>query len=486
MAFWQRVERMWIRLALLLLPVTSLPLLSRALGGTLVAPPGAFLLAVLGGWMLLLAFWQGRRWPLTGTLLAVFVSLALFSTGLAFFRPLLPYKQHTYSSEALQAVLTLALGVAVWLAAALSPRSRDDLQHWLRWINWAGVLLVAWGLLQAAIILLFDGQYPDWMVQLQRAVSIRDLTRSTFRKRVTAWAYEPSWLAHMLNVLFFPYWLAASLTGFSAWKHRLGIFSVENLLLAGGLLVLAFSFSRIGLLAFFLMAAFLTAVLLWRLSGLQKGWSRQRRLVAVAGGLLMLALLGLGGVWLLSFRDPRMARLFDLQAFDSVYELGRQLAIGERVVYWALGLQVFAAHPLLGVGLGGVGFYVPAELPAYGWRLTEIVEALTLRNFVFNAKNLWVRLLAESGLAGFTAFVLFMLATALDAAWLVQKNDRLYRTLGWMGTLVIVALLGEGVSLDSFAFPYFWVALGLVTAATQIAQDDAPGASGTAPDMSGA
>ncbi len=36
--------------------------------------------------------------------------------------------------------------------------------------------------------------------------------------------------------------------------------------------------------------------------------------------------------------------------------------------------------------------------------------------------------------------------------------------LALMGKLVIVALVFEGFSVDSFALPYLWFALGLVTA----------------------
>ncbi len=461
--FW----RLPLALALFFLPVTTFPLLSHALGGTLAAAPSAFLLALLGGLLVLRDLWQGRRWP--GELLPwlAFLAAALLSTLLAFFRPVLPFKGHSYPMEAVQALLTLAVGGAVYLAAVLWPQQREDFLFWLRWLNWAGLALIVWGLLQAFVIFRLEGQYPDWMVRLHGWFSVRDLTRLTFRKRVTAWAYEPSWLAHMLNLTFFPYWLAATLTGFSAFRRRLGPISVENLLLAGGFLVLLTSFSRIGLLAFLLMLTLLLAAAVRRLSGAA---ARRWRRPGLRWGIPVLAFvlfaaLTLGLIRLLAVHDPRLARLFTLRDFGNVYDVTSRLAFGERVVYWSLGLQLFAAHPWVGVGLGGAGFYVHDFLPAYAWRLPEIVSALVLRDFVLNVKNLWVRLLAETGLLGFTAFVSWLLVLAQGAWQLVTTRERLWRTLGWMGALSLVALLGEGFSVDTFALPYYWVSLGLLTAA---------------------
>ena len=463
---WHSIRRIWIATALLLLPVTSLPLISHLVGGTLVAPPSSFLLGLLGAGLLVQAFWKKRPLPSPTLPLLVFVGLALLSTLLAFFRPVLPFKGHSYWKEAVQAVSTLGLGIAVWAAAALAPRKRDDFYSWLRWINTAGVLLVLWGILQAGVIFLLHGQYPHWMIRVQSWVSLRDLTRVTFRKRVTSFAYEPSWLAHMLNTLFFPYWMAAALTGFTACKRRLGWLTLERGLLAGGFFVLLASFSRIGLLGFFAVTGFLVLILAgylirWGQRHFRHQWLRWMLPLLV---LLVFFAVGTALVWLLARHDPRMAQIFNLSRFDNIYELGHNLKFGERIIYWALGLQVFAAYPLLGVGLGGVGFYVPAYLPSYGWRLPEIINALVLRDFVFNAKNLWVRLLAETGVLGFAAFTVFLLILVLEAWILQRRQDNLWRTLGWMGLLAVIALLGEGFSLDTFAFPYFWIASGLMTA----------------------
>ena len=43
-----------------------------------------------------------------------------------------------------------------------------------------------------------------------------------------------------------------------------------------------------------------------------------------------------------------------------------------------------------------------------------------------------------------------------------------WKVLGLAGSFMLVGLLVEGFSIDTFALPYYWVTLGLVTAACAI------------------
>jgi len=79
--------------------------------------------------------------------------------------------------------------------------------------------------------------------------------------RMLGFAAEPSWLAHMLNLVFLAYWLAASFNGSSVHKWRLGKVTFENILLVLGVIVVVGSLSRGGLLAFVLVV-FLIFILL--------------------------------------------------------------------------------------------------------------------------------------------------------------------------------------------------------------------------------
>jgi hypothetical protein len=82
-----------------------------------------------------------------------------------------------------------------------------------------------------------------------------------------------------------------------------------------------------------------------------------------------------------------------------------------------------------------------------------------------NTKSLWSRLAAETGLMGLGIFLTWMVIQYATARTLTKAKGRKFRALGWFGQFVLVALLIEGFSVDTFALPYFWLALGFVTAA---------------------
>jgi hypothetical protein len=93
--------------------------------------------------------------------------------------------------------------------------------------------------------------------------------------------------------------------------------------------------------------------------------------------------------------------------------------------------------------------------------------------FLPNVKSIWVRLLAETGIAGFSLFATWLYVLWLANRLLRRQQSSLLRAIGWMGALAVVAFLVEGFSVDSLALPYIWVSLGLVTAAGSLARRQA-------------
>ncbi len=150
--------------------------------------------------------------------------------------------------------------------------------------------------------------------------------------------------------------------GFSAHGRRLWRISLENILLVTGVVVLIFSFSRVGLLA-------LTLVVTFTILKVYRGWVKRliQRLadrfrlapegstlmgLGVSTGLLAIFLVvylaGMVGlIYTLSRYDSRLESLFDAQTFqvDSLYTLTNELGFAERVVYWATGWEIFNDHP---------------------------------------------------------------------------------------------------------------------------------------------
>lgn len=469
-------------LALLLLPFTSLPLLSRIMGGTQVAPPSIIFIFILTvGWLPVYLL-RGGKLPGEMTPFLGFVLAALIASAAAFFLLYPPYKGYTVLLAERDALVTLGIGAATYLVVSLWHHDPGQFRRTLQLVDISGAVILAWSLVQLWVILLRGGQYPALMVRVQAILSARTLLDTGFRTRVGGFTFEPSWLAHQLNVVFLPYWFAATLTGYTAMKKFLHL-SVENVLLVVGAIVMFFSLSRIGMVAFLLTIGFafyrLNAYgVRWLQDRYQKQLARLRwRLDQWVQVPLILALFAIylgviaALIILLAHIDHRMARMLDMRAIpSSILDFAMRGDFAERVVYWSNGWSVFARYPLLGVGLGNSGFFFTQYLPLLSYRLNEIITLVNHSAVLPNIKSLWVRLLAETGLVGFSLFVAWQYVLWQAGAFLRANRSLLLRTLGWTGTFAVIAFLAEGFSIDSFALPYLWVAMGILTAASSMAR----------------
>jgi hypothetical protein len=487
-----------VGLAFLLLPFTSLPWLSKLMVGP-SAPPGSvgptvappsviFIFAMTVTWLPIYLL-RGGKLPGETRPFLVFVVVVLVASAAAFFLPIPPYKGYSLRGAEVRALITLAIGVATYFIITLWHRNNDHFK-WALWlVNVSGVIILTWSFMQLYFILFTDSNYPIWIIRIQRLISTRDLLGTAFNGRVGGFTYEPSWLAHQLNVLFIPYWLAATLTGYSVTKKVLHL-SVENILLVSGLVIWYFTLSRVGLLAFVLILAYLFYQLningLQRLqkrlhNHLQSGTAKNNRHIEPfirALFILVLVLVYAGGfiglLFLLPHINPRFGALLKWQAYaTNLLEYAFRLGFAERVVYWAVGWATFARYPLLGVGLGNTGFFFAQLMPNLSQRLGEINTLVYFSQTLPNIKSFWLRLLAETGLVGFSIFVAWQVVLWRAGNFLRKNNSILMRTLGWMGTFAILAFLVEGFSIDSLTLPYLWVSMGLVTAASALARREA-------------
>ena len=401
----------------------------------------------------------------------------------AFFLKTPSFKDVNLPGEEIRALLTLAIGASFYLVtSSWLARSRSRLESTFKWINIGGLVLILWGLVQGVFIYFFRGQYPHIIENIQHLVA-----GNIFTTRITSFAFEPSWLGQQLNLLFLPFWFAATINRWSAFRFRLWIFSLENLLLGFGVIAL-FLASRIGTLSLLLVVAFLVINLNVYLARRIHAWSVVRFdkyptiIQKVLRGLLPAGIvLGFLGVYVLgalalvrvlTFVEPRFAVIFKIQSLahlkfltSNIYVLFNYLQFAERYVYWTVGWNIFNAHPILGVGLGNAGFYFQHYLPTYGWTLPEVMQIYFREAALPNIKSLWVRLLAETGIVGFSSFIAWCYVL-VRTAWSLRSNSTmLFKVIGWFGLFVLVALITEGFSTDTFALPYLWVSLGIVSAA---------------------
>jgi O-antigen ligase len=273
-------------------------------------------------------------------------------------------------------------------------------------------------------------------------------------------------------MVFLPYWLSATITKFSAFTKRIWHFSIENVLLIVGFYVLFETLSRAGLAAFILVVGFFFVRFnFWLIRKISQHLSSKTTkvlitLLLIVGFLLAYLGLAVGVVFLLSKIDPRMTEVFSLSVLQGqgITKYADMLQFGERVTYWQAGWNIFNAHPFLGVGLGNAGFYFPQFLPDKAWSLTEVRQLLYHSAGLMNIKSMWSRILAETGIIGFSCFMILLAFSGITAFQLTHSKTLMQKTIGWMGISMLIAFLIEGFSIDSFALPYLWITLGLVAA----------------------
>lgn len=462
------------------LPVTSFPWLSKVMGGTDVAPLSAVFLVILVLVWFLPRIFRGGGIPQQSVPLLIFFLLALVSSLLAFFLPIPSFKGEPLWKNELPSIITLGVGVCFYLVISLWISDEAKLTVFFRIVNISGGIALAYTLIQAVFVMVLH-RTPEVLIQFQNMVSA---SHTLFIDRVNGLAFEPSWLAHQLNMFYIPIWLGLSIKKISVHKFRLFKISIENILLAISLIVLFLSFSRIGWLAFLAYFAYLFLRFMDSLRQKvfhkitnQPNKSRSTKFKKILFSivfwflfiLILQAILIFAG-WVLTKLDSRMGELFNIQGMLSWGLLGwtSKLGFAERVSYWIAGFGVFLKYPIFGVGLGNSGFFIPQTMISFSYSLTEILRVFLSNSFLPNPKNLWVRILAETGIVGFSVFISWLWVHWKTARSDEKSSSKLAQAVGITGQIALIGLVFEGFSLDTFALPYYWMTLGLVVAAQRI------------------
>jgi O-antigen ligase len=424
--------------------------------------------------------YQGNEIPSIATSLIIFFIFLLISSVASTYLPVIPFKGQTYMSRILRGFVTLGIGTAFYFSSMIIPNTQQKMKVSLRAIFIGLIAMLLWSSVQAWLVLDGSARVPLITTRIHHLFSVRD----PLGTRVTGMAYEPSWLGDQLVVLYIPLLLSNVAQGSSVFHAANRRISVELFLLLWACAILLLTQSRISFLSLLIAATvaffYLGGRGIKQLAGRVVSVPRKRFLWG--GG--MLVLLGFWGIAVyvslltLSRVDDRMTyllrastRLEEFEYFypnEASFELADQLAFAERIVYWTAGLRTFSQHPLLGVGSGNMGFFFEENLPAYGYQLTEIQNVLDLTEFGFpNPKNLWIRLLAEGGILGFSSYITWYFLSGLGAILIWRKGAGINRMIGLAGVLTAITFFVEGFSLDSYALPQIWIVFGLVAAAIQ-------------------
>ena len=448
--------------ALFTLPVTSFryfPFLGET---TYVRPlsfyPIAFLLPIL-----FIQLIRGKTSiPRAGavTPLIVFVLFTLAATSFGTLLDPLPLRGQEYGGRAIRAWATLIIGLSFFVSAVWMNRDEEDLKFTITWLMAGFVVDVLWSGIQSLAFytpLLEKVTVTHW----QRAFSMRELVRTN---RVSGMAYEPAWLAGQIVTVYLPWFFASVLTRVRVTRVKW----LEILLLGFGALLLLATFSRGGLLIAvvasiltFLFAgrAELRTLWNWLISGFQRGEKWFLRVAALV--LVFSALIGAG--FFLS-QKGYITRLFSTQA-ESVEEFIIKNSAGARAAYTFGALGAYDESPLTGVGLGASGLYIYDNLP--DWAMTtvpEIARQLSPENRLYpTPKNMYARLLAETGLFGFIFYIVFLFSILGDSLIGLRSNTLVMRYIGIAGIFSLIAIALYNNTQDSFATPNIWLIPGIVS-----------------------
>ncbi len=487
-------EILWA-IALICLPLTSFPLVSSLYGG-LVAPISIlpfFILLII--WVLPLIIRKGEL-PKETIPLVSFTLVAIISCAAAYFFYIPGFKGKSIPGQELRALITLAVGITFFLVITTWVKNTEKLKKSWKYITIGGIISLIWTAIQAYFILRHANEYPYWVNQIQSWLVITPVSFTPKYGRVNGLTYEASWFAHQMVMIYLPIWMAASYHKTSAFKLRVFHISIENVLLVFGLVAFFLSSPRIGLVSFLLMIVylFMRLTLLFhrkiveRISNWQiifqraplkpnKTWIQWITSLSI---VLVYALILVGVFFFAIQRDKRLSTLISepptsqeivgLLTLDqnTLLELSHRFVFLERMVYWLNGWNVFNQYPWLGVGLGNAGFFFPKFAPSMGWATFEIRNVLYYLTQLPNVKSFWFRLLAETGLVGFSLFLTWFYILFQSSRFSQHNHDATIKTFAFAGQLALLAFIGEGLSIDSFAMPYFWVIAGLIAAIAMI------------------
>lgn len=468
-----RLSRLFWALTLAALPITSFRYVPFLGEGTFVRPLALYPLLLLVPILLIRIYRKEipRPWPGALTILAAFSLAAAAST--AFGATLAPIELRgvEYADRALRAFITLGMGLAFFAAAIWMNQSEDDVKFSARWLLVGLAAHVAWGFIQFWGLNTGKRQI---LTEIQQLFSARGLVKN---KRISGFAFEPSWLAGQIVTLYLPWlagWLLFRFKDSLFWRKRRAW--PEVALLLGALAALLMTYSRSGLAAAALASGVTLAVagggrvrkfIGWFWAGFCPGGAKSRMAVmqAVAGRVLLILITVsvLAGVGFFLTDKGYIAVFFQSEA-ESLFDYAASVYLGPRLAYTVAALEAFQASPLLGVGLGASGFWIYPNMP--NWVLfnaPEIAEQMSPASTQFpNPKNLYARLLAETGLVGFALFAAFYLAMLADALEMLKKQP----WLGAAGIFALTAIVMQGVSQDSFAMPELWLNLGILAGIT--------------------
>ena len=468
----RRIERTLWAAALVALPVTSFRFMP-FMGPDSQVRPLSLIPAVL--LLFVIAFHSVRErrillWSSSFQPLLAFILILAISSAIGFLLAPPDLYSYSYASRLSRAWVTLGVGMIFLIVPMSMNRDEEDLKFTLKWLYVGFAGHVTWSLIQLIGIYLLHSS--DLIDAVQKTVSMAGLSPNN---RISGLALEPSWLASQVMTLYLP-WAFAAAAKDHHWSNRRWLVPA---ILTACVFLMVFTFSRGGILT-----AFASIILTFIIAG----WDRVRQawkwfttplrgksiakpnkalelslritvIIAILTGLV-------GGAYILS-RNRYFSQIWQSKK-NTLVEYFVDIYAGPRLAYAWAGWTIFEQHPWTGVGLGAVGLYMHQAFPDWAhFNVSEIAQLLSSDNSVYpNTKNLYVRLLAETGILGFWLFISFYLLLLGRSLKLLRSRQKKLVFIGTASLLALFAIAILNLTLDSLAMPDIWLPLGILIGIT--------------------
>ena len=455
----------WI-LFLIFLPVTNFPFFPSGLGGVALVRPLSFFPFMLLFIFVTVPLFFKKTAPRTFITLLPFIIIATASSLISLLQGTDSLLGVSVAQRIMRALITLGIGITVYLTIILWVENKEQLRFLLRWIYIGYGFALIWCTLQAVYVIYFMPGYFEWINSIQKFVSSRNLIES----RVSGLTYEPNWFAGQICLLLIPWLLASVLFKYSVFKWRW--ITLEWILFIWSIVVLTFTFSRSAIVVFLVL---MVSGLLFLRPNHQNDKSKGRTRHNIFRRMLetfVVVMATLVFIFVVGLNNNFFSRIWNYWTSDKAgvfYNYFDYLGFGARFTYGETAYRIYENNPLFGVGLGNYAFYFEEMLPDRLLAETpEVLHILTQnanRYRLITPKNLYLRILAETGLLGFSAFMVFIVAIIGCALYLRFSPDDEQRFWGTSGLLVLISFFIVAMSFDSFTFPDMWVVFGITTSA---------------------
>lgn len=193
------------------------------------------------------------------------------------------------------------------------------------------------------------------------------------------------------------------------------------------------------------------------------GWLERRRLrdwkPVIGGAAIGLAALAIGVLLLGRFFSPTGQTVPEI-FFQHVTNVTGGAAFDDRASTISAALDAWRRHPLIGVGFGGYGPFVspfPYAAPDAGWPIVN---------------NEPLELLAETGIIGFSAFLIFLWTLFEEALQARKRGETQGDVRSAVRSACLAALCGMLAQYQTFSTLYImhvWFTIGLLLASSDSA-----------------